>query len=277
MHVTSASSNPLVSIVTVTLNSAATVERTIRSVLGQTYAPIEYIIIDGGSTDGTLAIIDKYAAHIAYRVSEADNGIYHAMNKGIAVATGQIVGIINSDDWLEEDALAAVVKAAASLEEEPCVIHGKLALFDRAGTYVGDRAPRRLPFYALFSTPFKHPATFVSRKLYDRIGRFDESIGLSADYDLMLRIVRSGCPSVFVDKVLTNVQLVGVSTSGLRSGPFKNRVEIVSRHVGSPAVAMGVCILRSVYKSLRKAGVSMLGRSRAFGLMNRKRAKSAGL
>lgn len=262
--------NPLVSIVTVTLNTAATVERTIRSVLGQTYGPIEYIVIDGGSTDGTLDIIDRYGADIAYRVSEADRGIYHAMNKGIAAATGQILGIINSDDWLEEDAVARVVEAAAGLHEEPCVIHGKLALFDREGTFVGNRAPRRLPFYALFSTPFKHPATFLTRTLYDLVGGFDEDIGLSADYDLMLRILRSRSRIVFVDEVLTNVQLIGVSTSGLRSGPFRKRVEILRRHVGSRTLAYGICLLRGVFQSLRKARVTIPGR-RAPGISSRRR------
>mgnify|MGYP000302656355 FL=1 len=99
---------PLISVVTVSYNAIATIEQTILSVINQKYSAIEYIIIDGGSTDGTVDIIKKYEDKISYWVSERDNGIYDAMNKGIRHATGKIVGIINSDDWYEMDAFATV-------------------------------------------------------------------------------------------------------------------------------------------------------------------------
>lgn len=92
-----------ISIVTVSYNAAKTIEQTIKSVINQTYSNIEYIVIDGGSTDGTVDIIRKYEDRIAYWVSEPDGGIFDAMNKGIKVATGEVVGIINSDDWYEHD------------------------------------------------------------------------------------------------------------------------------------------------------------------------------
>ena len=102
--------NPLVSIITVCFNSERTIEQTIKSVLNQTYKEIEYIIVDGQSTDGTLDIINKYSSQIAKIVSEPDEGLYHAMNKGISMATGDIVGIINSDDWYEPYTVEEVVK-----------------------------------------------------------------------------------------------------------------------------------------------------------------------
>lgn len=107
----SRSSEPLVSIITVVFNGEKYLEQTILSVLNQTYSNIEYIIIDGGSSDATLDIINKYTDKIDYWVSEPDSGIYDAMNKGISLATGQLIGIINSDDWYELDAVEEIVRA----------------------------------------------------------------------------------------------------------------------------------------------------------------------
>lgn len=109
-----------VSIITVVYNGVKNIEQTIKSVLHQTYSNIEYIVIDGGSTDGSLDIIKKYSDSISYWVSEADKGIYDAMNKGISKATGDLIGIINSDDWYEPDAIMNMVTAY----EENTVLYG---------------------------------------------------------------------------------------------------------------------------------------------------------
>ena len=100
----------LISIITVCLNAVETIETTIRSVLQQTYKNVEYIVIDGGSTDGTLQIIEKYRNDISILISEKDEGIYDAMNKGIELARGDYIGIINADDWYEKDAVEHVVQ-----------------------------------------------------------------------------------------------------------------------------------------------------------------------
>ena len=105
-----------ISIVTVTLNSEKTLERTIKSVLGQNYSDVEYIIIDGGSTDGTLNIIEKYKDKISKVISEKDNGLYDAMNKGIKLSTGDIVGILNSDDFFYNEEVLSIV--ANSFEDK---------------------------------------------------------------------------------------------------------------------------------------------------------------
>ena len=112
-----------VSIITVCYNSAKTIKRTIKSVAEQDYEEIEYIIIDGGSTDGTLDIIDRYKDKISVLVSEPDEGIYDAMNKGIARATGDIIGFMNSDDWYADGAIVAIAEAFKKTEAE--IVYGK--------------------------------------------------------------------------------------------------------------------------------------------------------
>jgi len=105
---------PLVSIITVVLNGRKTIEQTILSVRNQSYANIEYIIIDGGSTDGTINIIEKYSEGVDFWISESDNGLYDAMNKGIGYANGELIGLLNSDDYYESDAVSRVIEAYKS-------------------------------------------------------------------------------------------------------------------------------------------------------------------
>ncbi len=121
---------PLVSIITVCLNSEKTIEQTIQSVINQTYPNIEYIIIDGKSTDRTLEIIDKYKGKISILVSESDEGIYDAMNKGLKLATGELIGIINSDDWYESDAVETIVNSFLA-DRNVQVIYGNMDVYDQ--------------------------------------------------------------------------------------------------------------------------------------------------
>ncbi len=245
------SKNPLVSIITVSFNSDKTIERTIKSVINQTYENIEYIIIDGGSKDSTLSIINSYAGYVKHWVSEQDNGIYHAMNKGILASNGDIIGIINSDDWLNHDSVEKVVTASKEIDAEMFVIHGKIALYDKYNIFVREHYPKKIPWYHFISTPFKHPSMFVAREVYKKIGLFDEHIGLSADYDFMLRVIRNHCQTHFLDTVITNVQNIGISTGGFEQGPFGMRVEVVRRHTGNTVLAMLICSARVCYRFVR--------------------------
>ncbi len=122
---------PKVSIITVVYNGIAHLEQTIQSVLNQTYDNVEYIIIDGGSTDGTVELIKKYEESIAYWVSESDGGIYDAMNKGISNATGEIVGLINADDWYETGTIEKVVETFQNSEVD--VVHGSMEIISKMG------------------------------------------------------------------------------------------------------------------------------------------------
>lgn len=237
---------PLVSIITVVLNGHEFIESAIQSVLSQNFNNIEYIVIDGGSTDGTVEIINKYEDRIDYWVSEKDDGIYHAMNKGISMATGEIIGIVNSDDWLEPKTIEKVVDIFSAIPEEEFVVHGKIALYDAKDKFLRVHSPKSIPGYYLFSTPFKHPAMFVSKKLYQQIGLYDEKCGLAADYDLMLRIKANGSKSVFIDKVLTNVRLVGISTGGRAEATNKELFFILKNNTGSWILAILALLVRSI-------------------------------
>ncbi|MDO4880112.1 MAG: glycosyltransferase family 2 protein [Capnocytophaga sp.] len=204
--------SPLISIITVSYNAVKTIEDTILSVINQTYPNIEYIIIDGGSTDGTLDIIKKYQERIAYWVSEPDKGIYDAMNKGIAKATGELVGIINSDDWYELDAIENVL----SLYEEtntPMIYHGGLNVIkeDNAIFYTS-KAPIKINRLKK-GMIINHPATFVPKKIYEDIGGFSTSYKIASDYDFILRAFMKGYSFKPIHNVLANFRIGGVSTS----------------------------------------------------------------
>jgi len=173
-----------VSIITVCLNSESTIERTIQSVLGQTYRNIEYIIIDGMSTDKTLEIIEKYKDKIAKYISEKDNGLYDAMNKGIDMATGDIIGIINSDDWYADDAVENVVHAFAT--EETDVVYGSMEIVHSDGCT--SKVKNGKLEQMLYRMAIPHPTAFVRRSVYENVGKFDLRYKIVADYDLFLKM-----------------------------------------------------------------------------------------
>lgn len=204
-----------VSIITVCYNSEKTIERTIKSVLDQTYKRIEYLIIDGASTDDTLIIIDKYKDTFGDRlkvVSEKDEGIYYAMNKGIGLATGELIGIINSDDWYEQDAVENIVKAYEENHNNPCTIY-----YGKTGMICDGKLLRiEQPSHEeLEEQMISHPSCFVTAKTYKEYGVFDTKYTSVADYDLMLRYIRSNKVSFIpVDKHIANFALGGMSSTG---------------------------------------------------------------
>lgn len=176
--------SPQFTIITVAYNAAATIERTLRSVLRQEPAGgVEYIIVDGGSTDGTLAIVERYREGIAEVVSEPDDGIYDAMNKGIARAKGAWIGLINSDDWYAEGTLRAVASLADQHPEASVIVGGMLRV--AADLKTGQLAVPPARFSCL--KPNNHPATFVRQSAYRRLGMFDTKYHISADLDFILR------------------------------------------------------------------------------------------
>lgn len=239
---------PLFTVITVVLNRKDYLEETIMSVLSQTYDNVEYIIIDGGSTDGSLDIIKKYEKCIDYCVSEPDRGIYHAMNKGIILAQGEIIAILNSDDTFKTFSLEKVVQIASGIKQNDFLIHGKIAIYNSKQTYIGERYPKKIPGYYLFSTPFKHPAMFVSKDLYQKVGLYDEDCGLASDYDMMLRIKKSGSKNIFIDTVLTNVNLVGISTSKQRNASIEELRYILKKNLKVSFIADVAIIIRVIHK-----------------------------
>lgn len=180
--------NPLISIVTVCFNSAATIEMTIKSVLEQTYQNYEYIIIDGASSDNTVDIIKRYLPLSKGRmqyISEKDSGIYNAMNKGIKRCSGVLIGIINSDDYYSQNTLELVAERYKQEKYKLIVINGEMERVTEDGEIV-----KRYHFSEKDvenKNSFGHPAMFAARAVYDKIGYYDESYKLVSDADWQYR------------------------------------------------------------------------------------------
>lgn len=174
-----------ISIVTIVRNDRAHIEETLKSVLEQNKEnfELEYVVIDGASTDGTPEIIEKYADSLAYFVSEKDTGIYNAMNKGIAHCTGDIIGMINSGDRYLPGALAAVAEAFRKNGTLDRIFWGDV-IYQHQGLVKGFRENKR--FIGAFAP---HPSMFVPRCIYEEIGTYDETFRLLGDYDFMYRAV----------------------------------------------------------------------------------------
>lgn len=217
-----------VSIITVCYNSSATIEDTIKSVLSQDYRDIEYILIDGGSTDSTLDIINKYRDRIASIISEPDEGIYDAMNKGIKNATGEIVGILNSDDFYE--AKNVISEMVSKFNSDTEIVFGDL-IFVKPENIEKVTRFYSLPNFKAWKLRFgwmpPHPATFIKKSVYDRFGLYKINYKISADYEVFVRfLLVNKVRYKYMSKTLVRMRDGGVSTSGLKSSITLNK-EIV--------------------------------------------------
>lgn len=198
-----------VSIITVVYNGVKTIEQTIKSILQQSYKNIEYIIIDGLSTDGTQSVIERYKENIAYFISEKDNGLYDAMNKGINRATGDIVGIINSDDWYAEDIVEKIVKYFEQNDVE--LVYGKIMNIDQNGMErLSIQKPLNDIWYGMV-TP--HPSVFIKKSIYKKFGVFDIRYKISADYDYLLKLYSKNVKFGYLDEVVAYFRLGGISSA----------------------------------------------------------------
>jgi len=200
---------PLISIITVCLNSRLTVERTIRSVLAQKEVGIEYIVIDGGSTDGTQEIVHSFGKSIDIFVSEPDKGISDGFNKGISLAKGAVVGLINSDDCLLPGSIQKVLDYFQS-NPEGQVVHGDLLLY--SGDLLVKRvAPAGRWWYPWRLVLFNHPATFVRKRVYDTVGLFSLDYRIAMDIEIFLRWLTAGIRIDYLPEPLVVMHYGGVS------------------------------------------------------------------
>jgi len=234
------------SIITPTFNSRTTLREAVEGVLEQQGVALEYLIIDGGSTDGTVELIEELAdGNSCIRsISEPDCGIADAFNKGLAMASGDWIGILNSDDCYASGALATV---AAAIEANPGVdvIHGNMLRLDEEGRPLFILHPADLDSAIWHQMPLNHPTVFVSRRAYERVGGFDRSLRIAMDYDLILRLYKAGAKFVYLDRTLAHMRYGGASDDQLWAG--LREVYAVSIRHGFPAwKAAGWLLYRGV-------------------------------
>lgn len=209
---------PKVSIITVCYNSEKTIEDTLQSVINQNYDNIEYIVIDGISTDNTLSIINKYKNQITTIVCEKDKGIYDAINKGIGIATGDIITNLNSDDfYIDNNVIADVV--ATFEKEKTDTLYGDLYYVDAVDTnkivrYWKSKAYKEGLFLKGWMPP--HPTFFVKKEVYQKHGLFDLQFKSAADYEIMLRFIHRFKTSIaYLPRVVVKMRVGGVSNASL--------------------------------------------------------------
>lgn len=201
-----------VTIITLCFNSINTIEQTFKSVLSQNYSNLEYIVIDGGSTDGTIDVIKKYQDKLAYWNSEKDEGIADGFNKGIAKANGDIVGIINSDDWYAPDTITKVVETFINNPTADFVF-GDIIYTDLNGAelYIQTGNPNYQKSLKYEMTAIHHPTVFVRRTVYQNYGGFDKGYRIAMDYEFLLRITSKGVNGLYIPTVLAFMRLGGES------------------------------------------------------------------
>lgn len=205
---------PLITVITVVLNNKLHIEQAVLSVIAQDYDNIEFIIIDGGSTDGTLDIIRRFDDRIHLWVSERDGGIYEAMNKGLELASGDYVGMLNSDDWLEPHALKLII---ATFTPRVDFVYGDIHVNSPQGNILGIKSAERPIEKSLpYRMPFAHQGFYARRVVIEQAGGYKSEYRLSADLELICRLVHLGFKGAYIPVVLANFRQGGAS-GGIRT------------------------------------------------------------
>lgn len=223
---------PLVTVVTPTFNSERFIARTIESVLAQNYPNIEYIVMDGGSTDGTLAILEKYRNRLQY-VSAPDGGAADAINKGFAKSQGSILGWLNSDDTYRPEAVSCAVRRLMGASEA-AVVYGEAVWIDEHDVVLGSY-PTRAPFVSSMlelECSICQPASFMRREAFERVGCLDTSLHFAFDYDFWIRLSRH-YPFVAVAECLAESRMHHATiTLGQRKSVLEENIRLLRRHFG---------------------------------------------
>lgn len=203
----------LLSIITVCFNSASTIIDTLNSVKQQKDTRFEYIVIDGGSSDGTVSILQGYLDIIDVYISEKDNGIYDAMNKGLKFSCGRFVLNLNSDDYLEKDAIKIILNNLENLiEMDCCIVSGVTKVFNSKNSKIAQLklTPELYAFRYKFN-PFPHPSTLISRNILLKCDGYNGDYRIAADYDMFLRASLLNPSFYFIDSIISNMRSGGVS------------------------------------------------------------------
>ncbi len=212
--------NPKISIVTVSFNSEETIEETIRSVVDQDYPNLEYVIVDGKSTDGTMDIVNKYKDKISTIVSEKDDGIFDAFNKGVKLCTGDYIGIINSDDFfVDNKVISDIAKALETSGADSAyadLVYVKWKDTNKITRYFKGGRYKKSNFRWGWMPP--HPTFFVKREAYEKFGMFDIEKKISNDYELVLRFLyKHKLSTVYLPRVIIKMREGGNSSNGLNT------------------------------------------------------------
>lgn len=222
-----------ISLITATYNSGKTVEETLRSVLAQTYKEIDYLVVDGGSKDDTMDIVRKYEPLFGGRlhwISESDRGIYDAMNKGISNSTGDVVGILNSDDYFTSNDVLERVAAEMQADNTLDAVYGDIHFIkdgapDRIVRYYSSKPFR--PFWLRFGFMPAHPSFYARREVFEKHGLYSLDYKIAADYDMMVRLfLKHRIKAKYMPMDFVTMLMGGLSTKGVRS-----RMVLVSEDV----------------------------------------------
>lgn len=210
----------LVSIITIVYNGAATIRSTLESVVNQTHSEIEHIIIDGDSTDDTLSIVQEFP-HISKIISEPDRGVYDAMNKGLSIATGNIIGILNADDLLASNNVLSQIVTIFKQDKALDCLYGNIEYFSGTDIEKSKRYWRSKAYYPTFFEDGEvppHPSLYVRRQTYEKLGGYWSHFKISGDNEFMFRLLKiHACKSYFLDTTIVKMRLGGISTRGIKS------------------------------------------------------------
>ena len=224
---------PVFSIITISYNAEATIERTIKSVLGQNYPDIEYIIVDGLSTDGTMDIVEKYRGKISKILSEKDAGIYDAMNKGLALASGDYVWFINSGDSIYSDDTVSEIVNQINTSVLPDIIYGETAIVDADNKFLYMRrlkAPEQLNRKSFKNGMMVSHQSFIVKRAIAPL--FDTRYRFSADFDWCIKCMQAGGSIHNTRLVLSNYLNEGTTTQNMKAS-LKERFKIMCRYYGT--------------------------------------------
>ncbi len=213
--------NLKISLITSCYNAEAHIGRCIESVIAQNCPNLEYIIIDGGSTDNTLSVIKKYESYISRIVTEPDKGVYDAMNKGIQLATGEVVGTLNADDYFAANDILKTIENIF-ITKNTDIVYGDLDYVDFNETIIR-RWRTKAYIKGIFNWGWMppHPTFYCKRSLFDKLGLYKLDYGTAADYELMLRFMHAtNLNTFYINKVLIKMQLGGLSNKS-----FSNRLK----------------------------------------------------
>lgn len=237
-----------ISIITITYNSGKTLEKTIKSIESQSYKDIEYLIIDGGSTDNTIDIIKKYENVVTKWISEPDKGISDAFNKGINMATGDLIGLINSDDILYKEALYNIVE---NYDENIDIFYGDKIVIDNN---ISSRSYQKALSLDMikYSLPFCHQSCFIRKSCYKKFGLYSMDYKYCMDFDLILKMYKGGSKFKYIEYPISEFAFGGASDSYEALKEVYN----ISIKYGLPEMKAkkyyGICLIRSITKNILK-------------------------